>query len=160
MAAPELQPRFTARIVSTRALASLLAAIGFAVMLVSGLVLFFAPSGRISRLDEWAFAGLLRHDWLAVHIGFALLFVATGTAHLAFNWRAMRSHLAGQVPRGVRVGKEAVLALVLAALLAAAAIERWPPFDAIFSIHKSAKSGFEPAGGPGGPRRGQPFETE
>jgi len=139
---PEAHPHARARVFNPRALVSVVAAIAFAVMLVSGLILFLAPSGRISRLDEWSFAGLLRHDWLAVHIGFALLFVASGAVHLAFNWRAMRHYLAQHRPQGLRIGKELVVAILLAALLAAAAIERWPPFDTILEVHKSAKSGF------------------
>ena len=122
--------------------------------------MFFAPSGRISRLNEWSFAGLLRHDWLATHIGFALLFVASAAMHLAFNWRAMRHYLAEHRPEGFRLGKELVIAVLLAALLVAAAVERWPPFDTIFSIHKSAKAGFPADGALAGLRRGKMFPSD
>ena len=143
------------RILNLRALVSVLAGVGFGVMLLSGLVLFFTPSGRITRLDEWSFAGLLRHDWLAIHIGFALLFVAAGAVHLALNWRAMRHYLAAKRPEGFRIGTESILAILLCALLAVAAIERWPPFDSILGLHKSIKSGGAQDGAATPSRRGR-----
>lgn len=131
---------------NARAIASSLTAIAFIVMTVSGVVIFAVPSGRVARAIEWSFLGLAREDWIAVHIGFAVLFVAAGGVHLAFNWRAMRHHVAARLAEHVRVRPEPILALLLAGLVLAAAVERWPPFDYVFGVHKALKTGDEPQG--------------
>jgi ABC-type Fe3+-siderophore transport system permease subunit len=141
-----------------RALTAVVTAIGFVTMMLSGLVLFIVPSGRIARMIEWSFAGLSREDWISVHIAFAILFVVIGVIHLGFNWRAMRHHLATRLADGVRVRPELVVGLVLSAVLLTAAVERWPPFDYLFELHKAAKSGAETGGAPERPWRGGRFE--
>jgi hypothetical protein len=138
-----------------RAFVSSLTAIAFAAMTVSGVVIFAVPSGRVARAIEWSFLGLARDDWIAVHIGFAVLFVVAGAVHLAFNWRAMRHHVAARLAEHVRVRPEPILALLLAALVLAAAVERWPPFDYVFSVHKALKTGDESGPPAERPRRGR-----
>jgi len=54
-------------------LTSVLITVCFGLQVVSGLVLWAAPPGRIANWTDWAMLGLRKHDW----IGLCLWFSAT-----------------------------------------------------------------------------------
>jgi len=56
-----------------RALTSVIITVCFVFQVVSGLVLWAAPPGRIANWTDWAMLGLRKHDW----IGLCLWFSAT-----------------------------------------------------------------------------------
>ena len=58
-----------------RAFASVLVGFTFVVMTLSGIVLFFTPSGRIARDTGWEYWGFDRYDWITFHTWFSVLFV-------------------------------------------------------------------------------------
>ncbi len=72
-----------------RAFASVLIAAAFAVLTVSGVILFIAPPGRVANWTNWAILGLRKTDWAALHIVFSALFLLAAAAHVWFNWRPM-----------------------------------------------------------------------
>lgn len=87
-----------------RAWATPLTIASFAIMAVTGLLMFL-------RLDMGAHKPL--HEWAG------LVFVAAVTLHLALNWRPFRLHLRRTLPR-------ALIALALAALVIASLLPRAP----------------------------------
>ena len=86
--APPSAPQ-VARAFQWRALISVLVALGFLMLAVTGMVLFIAPPGRVANWTDWSILGLRKSEWGAVHIWFGLLFLAVSVWHLALNWRTM-----------------------------------------------------------------------
>lgn len=52
-------------------LASVLVAVSFVMLLLSGAMLFVAPPGRVANWSNWRLLGLTKHDWGGLHIWFA-----------------------------------------------------------------------------------------
>ena len=71
----------------TRAFVSLLLTCSFFVLLVTGIVLYITPQGRVAHWTGWTIAGLGKEQWSAVHIVISLLFLTSAALHLYFNWR-------------------------------------------------------------------------
>ena len=46
-----------------RGFVSLLTALSFLIMAVSGLILFIVPEGRIANWHDWRFLGLTKNQW-------------------------------------------------------------------------------------------------
>ncbi|SFC55798.1 DUF4405 domain-containing protein [Tropicimonas isoalkanivorans] len=112
---------------SGRAFAAFGVSLTFVLMLVSGIMLYVAPNGRMAYEVGWTLLGLGRPGWEAVHIATAVVFVAVVAWHFLLHLRVYRTLLAGTPihPTGHR--REALLALAAVALVALVAILAWPP---------------------------------
>ena len=83
---------------SWRRYISLGLALTFAMILVSGLVLYIAPKGSVARWTNWLFLGLDRAQWETQHTIFSYLFVFFGFVHLfQLNWKAFLSYLGRKI---------------------------------------------------------------
>lgn len=136
MTAPRFE-RPTHRRFSFRGLITYLVVLSFLVMLISGIVNFLAPSGRISRQVGWTLAGLDRTGWQTLHLSFAVVFAAAGLVHLAFNWKGLLHYLRNRANHHLTLKWEAVLALVVTLWLIASAVLALPPVSTLhdFSAH-------------------------
>ena len=70
-----------------------------AVLLVSGIVLFVAPSSRIAKELGWNLWSLDRQGWVNLHNLMAILFSAVVAWHLGFNWKPLCNYIGGSRPR-------------------------------------------------------------
>lgn len=138
------------QIVNTRALTSLLLVWMFLVLLVSGVVLYLAPPGRIAHWTHWRLLGLTKEAWQAVHTVSSLVFVVGGLLHLLkFNWGAVTSYL-----RRSRQGHPAFFGSVIASAAIAAVVivgtvAEVPPFVSVMDLGREASASWaEPAEGP------------
>lgn len=61
---------------------SLTALSTFVLLVLTGLVLYIAPHGRIAYWAEWRFWGLTNSEWRNIHINLALLFLLTIFLHI------------------------------------------------------------------------------
>lgn len=134
---------------SGRALAAFGVGAGFAVMLLSGLALFVAPSGRIARTLEWQWLGLDRPGWEALHIATALLFTAVVLWHFALHLGVYRNLLRGSPARPTGHRREAAIAALAVLLVAVTALAAWPPSSWVVAAHDDFKqTGSSETGGP------------
>ena len=62
-------------------------------LLISGIVLFIAPSGRIANTTQWALLWLDKDGWVNLHNVFAILFVAGLVWRLVFNWKPLSNYV-------------------------------------------------------------------
>ncbi len=122
---------------NSRSFVSAMMAILFAVLFVSSVVLFIAPSGRMARDTGWAFLGLDRRDWGDIHTSFGMLFLAMAVWHLVSNWRALMNHIrhrladpAARLPFTLK--PEPIIALLLCLFILIATLKNYPPVSTLF----------------------------
>lgn len=132
-----LSQRSPRRRFSFRGLITYLVTLSFLVILISGVVNFLAPSGRISRQVDWTLLGLDRIGWQTLHLSFAVVFVAVGFIHLAFNWKRLLHYLRDRASHHLTLKWEAVLAILITLWLVASAVLALPPASTLhdFSAH-------------------------
>lgn len=116
-----------------RAFVSLLTAICFGMAVISGAVLFLAPSGRGAG-RAWAFWGLSRRQWEEQHIWFCLIFTIVGLIHLILNIRPILYYLKIVGIKTYRFRLEWLAALAVAAAVFAGTYYRWKPFAAFLEL--------------------------
>lgn len=73
-----------------RGFTSLLTALSFVIMTISGIVRLIVPQGRIANWHDWRFPALTKSQWGDMYIGTRLLFILAGLWHTWINWRAAR----------------------------------------------------------------------
>jgi len=113
---------------SWRALTSMCMSVAFLAMVVSGGILFLAPSTRVAREVNWQVWGLAKGDWQNLHLVFSALFFVVAIVHTVFNWRLMLNYLKMRVAERRGIRWEWLVALVLGALIWAGTRSKLPPF--------------------------------
>lgn len=119
------------RLFHTRGWVVFVLAIGALVLLVSGVVLFVAPSSRIAKSLHWSVWGLNREAWVNLHNVVAILFSAVAVWHLVYNWKTLCSYLWGSGQR--RGGLKRELVMALGVLLVIVGLVAWaaPPVSTL-----------------------------
>jgi hypothetical protein len=119
---------------------------GFAVMTVTGLILFITPPGRVAYWTNWALLGLEKSEWNAVHIVFSFLFVLAGLLHLFFNWKPFKHYLVNKFAGHLRLRAESMIGTAAVAVILVGTLLSWPPFSWIINLNETLKDSWAQAG--------------
>ena len=121
--------------ISFRSFVTFLLTFSLLLMVLSSLVLFVLPHGRISYWNDFRIWGMGKDQWNAVHVIGGFVLILSGFFHLYFNWNVLMSYL--------KKRKASLLLAFLAALvfLSGSALEI-PPFSSIMALSESAKGGW------------------
>ncbi|WP_232237147.1 DUF4405 domain-containing protein [Thiosulfatihalobacter marinus] len=127
--------------VNSRALSLFGVTFSSMVMLISGLVLFLAPRGKLANSLDWQVMGIHRQLWSDIHIVMTALFVAVALWHAALHWRSFKTMILGNRmrPRGYR--REALAGLCLVIGLVALTLLGWPPASWLVDLNEAFKNG-------------------
>ncbi len=63
----------------------------FLLGVITGIVLYIMPHGRIAYWNDWRLLGLNKDQWEALHIVFTFLMVFLGVLHLFINWNIFKN---------------------------------------------------------------------
>lgn len=129
-----------------RSLVSFTLAWMFIVLVVSGVVLYIAPPGRVAHWTDWTLMGLMKEQWQGLHTLASVLFVVGGLFHLLdLNRRAIWNYL----KRGRNAGSHFRTSLVVSTLVSAAfvagTIAGVPPFSWVVDLGERATESWETA---------------
>lgn len=119
---------------------------GFAVMTITGLILFITPPGRVAYWTDWALLGLEKTDWTAVHIVFSLLFVLAGVIHLVLNWKPFRHYLLDRIAGHMNLRAESMIATAAVGVILVGTLFGAPPFSWIIGLNETLKESWSAAG--------------
>jgi predicted DNA-binding protein YlxM (UPF0122 family) len=72
---------------------SLTVLLSFVLLMLTSVILYIVPAGRVAYWANWTFWGLGKEQWGALHINLGILFVVSGLIHTAINWQAMVSYM-------------------------------------------------------------------
>lgn len=121
---------------SSRAAAVFGAGFAFLVMATSGLVLIITPRGSLANKIDWAFVGLDRHGWQAIHLTAALLFLIVAVWHIIIHLSVIKNLTfgAGASTRGHH--SELLVMLAVVGLFLVTAILNLPPSSWLVDINE------------------------
>lgn len=104
------------------------------VLLISGIVLFIAPSGRIANTTQWALLWLDKDGWVSLHNIFAILFVAGLIWHLVFNWKPLSNYVVSRATHHLNLKREMLAAVAVLLVLVTLVAQNLPPVDALTDL--------------------------
>jgi len=78
-------------------------------MIVSGIILYIAPPGRIAKWTSIPIIGLEKYQWQALHTIFTFLFIIANGFHLFFNWKPFLSYLSNKRKQVLRLIKYIIM---------------------------------------------------
>lgn len=104
------------------------------VLLISGIVLFIAPSRRMAATVHWAMLSLDRDDWINLHNVFAILFVGAVIWHLFFNWSTFSNYVVARRTHRLNLKREMLAAALLLLFFVVAVSQQLPPVDSLSDL--------------------------
>ena len=104
------------------------------VLLISGIVLFIAPSGRIANATHWALLWLDKDGWVNLHNVFAILFVGGLVWHLVFNWKPLSNYVVSRATHHLNLKREMLAAVAVLLVLVVLVAQNLPPVDALTDL--------------------------
>lgn len=105
----------------------------FILMLVSGVILYIAPEGSLSRWIGWDILNLSKKQWENQHTIFSYLFILFSVLHIfKINWGLLISYFQFDKKRFTYF-KEIIIALVIVLLVFFGTLFNWKPFSSIIN---------------------------
>jgi hypothetical protein len=120
---------------SYRVLTSFFVTFDFLILLVTGVVLYMVPPGRVANWTNWELMGLSKDQWTSVHILSALLFLLVSILHLIFNWKPFKHYFYHKL-QGIHRLRELSLALLISGFFFYSGVSSVKPL-ALFLIGES-----------------------
>ena len=123
-----------------RRLVSLVLFLSFLVLLLTSIVLYVTPQGRVAFWADWRMLGLDKEQWGNLHINLGLLFLVTGIWHTVYNWRPILIYMgraAAKVGKGS--GRELWLASLICLFFVAGTLFGLPPLSLPLNLNAKIK---------------------
>lgn len=122
-----------------RAFVSLYISFSFIIIVISGIVLYLAPSGRIAHWTQIYILGLEKDSWQAIHTIFTYLFVIGGGLHIYYNWKPLMSYFKNKAKEKISIRKELLFSLILTIAIFAFTLKEIPPFSSVMELGETLK---------------------
>lgn len=121
--------------------------VAFFVLLVSGVILYISPPGRVANWTNWRLFGLGKSEWQQQHIIFSFVFAGLSLFHLFFiNWNAFLSYLNTKASETNRHRGELVAVTLFSLFFAFGTYFHIQPFEAIISFGHGISNSWERQG--------------
>ena len=122
-----------------RKITSLTAGLTFLVILLTSVILYIVPQGRIAYWSDWRLWGLTKEEWGNIHINTGILFLLSLGLHIYYNWSAILSYLKTRARKMKIFTREFNAALVLTLVCVLGTYFEMPPFSGILAVSQSIK---------------------
>lgn len=126
-----------------RGFASLASGFAFLAVVISGVVLYATPRGRVANWTDWTALGLDKEQWGDLHTVAGILLFLVILLHVFFNFRILLGYFCSRRSRPHPRLRELLVASVLTAVIVVGTIAEWPPFRAVESFNTSIKDHWE-----------------
>lgn len=124
---------------SWRGFISLYITISFLIIIVSGIILYFAPPGRVANWSYWRFLGLLKSQWQSVHTIFTFIFIIAAGFHLFFNWKPFVAYLKTKFESKIKLRLELISSIIVILIFFVMVIYDFVPFKSVMDFGDQLK---------------------
>ena len=122
-----------------RKITSLTASFAFILMLLTSVILYVVPQGRVAYWADWRFLGLSKTEWGNLHINLGLLFLIALVLHIYYNWKPLMSYLKDKARKMKVFTSEFNVALVITILFIIGTYFLAAPFSWVMNLNDHFK---------------------
>jgi len=123
-----------------RGFTSLLMTFSFLISLISGILLYFTPQGRVANWVHWTFWGMDRETWVALHINSSLIFFIIAIFHIYYNWSVLIRYIKKKAMLAINLKFELLVSLILSVFVIVASLYGVQPFATILKWNEDIKT--------------------
>ena len=114
--------------------------VSFILLLLTAIILYIEPHGRVAYWTKWNFLGLEKDQWGNIHIFAGLLFLVAGAFHLYYNWKPLIKYLSGKIETGLRYKRELMMSSLIFLWIIVSGIWSLPPLAYVADLGEAVKS--------------------
>ena len=122
-----------------RKITSLTALISFILMLLTSVILYIVPAGRVAYWSDWRLWGLSKTQWADLHINLGVLFLLAIFLHIYYNWIPILNYLKNRARQIVFFTKSFNSAVIITLIVILGTYFLIPPFSTLLDISEQIK---------------------
>jgi len=112
----------------------------FILLMLTAIILYIVPHGRVAYWTKWTLLGLEKDQWGNIHIFSGLLFLVAGGFHLYYNWKPLINYLSNKIETGLRYKRELMITSLIFFWIVASGIWSLPPLAYVAVLGEAIKS--------------------
>ena len=117
-----------------RKITSLTLAISGVIELITSVVLYILPSGRVAYWSNYKLLGLSKVQWGNIHITVGTLFLIMGALHIYFNWPLIIAYVKNKAKKITVFTKNFNIALLMTLYVTIGTLYSLPPMNFIIGL--------------------------
>ena len=117
-----------------RKITSLTALLSFLLLLLTSVILYIVPPGRVAYWAEWRLWGMSKTEWTNWHLNLGVLFLLAILLHTYYNWSTVMAYLKNKARQFRLFTREFNVALLLVLLCTLGTFYAVPPFSSIVAL--------------------------
>jgi hypothetical protein len=119
---------------------SLTAFISFFLILLTSIIMYIAPQGRVANWSEWLLWGMSKEQWAGIHVNIGFLFLLALLFHIYYNWQPIMLYLKNKAKRIKVFTMEFNIALILTLVFVMGTYFELPPMSTILKLSEDFKA--------------------
>ncbi len=122
-----------------RKITSLTMLISFVLELVTSVILYIVPQGRVAYWSDWRLWGLTKSQWGDLHINLGILFLLAAFLHLFYNWKPMIAYMKNKAKELKVFTADFNIALIVSVIVCLGTFFNIPPMSTVLDFSESIK---------------------
>ncbi len=123
-----------------RKITSMTMFISFVVLVLTSIILYIVPQGRVAYWADWHLWGLTKTQWGNLHINLGFLFLFAGILHMYYNWAPITAYMKNRA-REMKVFTPSFnVALLLTLIVGVGTYFEVPPMSSVINLGESIKA--------------------
>lgn len=118
---------------------SLTTLLSFILLLVTSVILYVTPQGKIAFWANWEMMGLGKEQWGALHTNLGILFLVAGILHIVLNWKPIVTYMKNRAQQLKVFTADFNLALGITLIITLLTLFGLPPLSGIQHFNDSLK---------------------
>ena len=128
---------------------SLTTLLSFILLLVTSVILYVTPQGKIAIWANWKMLGLGKEEWGALHTNLGILFLVAGLTHTILNWGPIVAYMKNKAKRLKVFTVDFNVALAITLFITLSTLFELPPIAGVQTFnHKLKEAAAEEYGEP------------
>jgi hypothetical protein len=119
---------------------SLTAFISFFLILLTSIIMYIAPQGRVANWSEWLLWGMSKEQWTGIHVNVGFLFLLALLFHIYYNWQPIMLYLKNKAKHIKVFTMEFNIALILTLVFVTGTYFELPPMSTIIKLSEDFKA--------------------
>lgn len=122
-----------------RRVVSLILLISLVPLVITSVILFIVPEGRVAYWSDWKMLGLTKSQWGDIHINLGWLFLVAGLLHLYLNWKPVMTYMKSKAKELKVFTPEFNVGLLITVFCMVGTLMEIPPLSTILDFGSSFK---------------------
>ena len=111
----------------------------FSLLILTSIILYIVPAGRVAYWADWRLWGLTKTQWGELHINLGLLFLTAGALHIYLNWSPILAYMKTKT-RQLRIfTRDFNVAMAITAVVVLGTYLQVPPFSTVIAMSNAIK---------------------